>query len=102
MENLIGMIGFILYRLSDLFMLILLVWIVLGWLLAFGVISWRTPLVSNVMGFCDALIGPLLKPIRKIIPSIGGLDISPIFLVIGVVALQNYVFAPMMIMGRGY
>lgn len=97
-----GMIGFILYRLADLYLLIMLVWIILGWLLAFGVISYRTPLVSNVMGFCQALVEPALRPIRRFIPSIGGLDITPIFLLIGIRALQIYVFGPLANRGALY
>ena len=90
-----AMIAFILTRLIDLFMIILLVWIVMGWLIAFGVITYRNPLVGNVMQFCGALIQPVLNPIRKIIPAIGGLDLSPIFLIIGLQAVQIYILAPM-------
>lgn len=99
MDTVIGMIGYVLWKLSDLFVLLMLIWIILGWLIAFGVVSYRTPLVSNVMGFCQALIDPLLAPIRRIIPSIGGLDITPIFLLIGIQALKSYVFIPMALNG---
>lgn len=101
METVIGMIAFILLKLSELFMWIILIWIVLGWLVAFGVVTYRTPLVANVLGFCQALIDPLLNPIRRFIPPIGGIDITPIFLVIGIIALQSYVLAPLALMGRG-
>lgn len=99
MDAIIGMLGFLLYELSRLFMYVVFAWIILGWLLAFGIVSYRTPLVANIMGFCQALIDPLLNPIRRVIPPIGGLDITPIFLVLAIIALQNYVFWPMRAMG---
>jgi len=102
MNTMIAIIGELLWRLSDLFLLIMLAWIILGWLLAFGVISWRTPLVANVMGFCEALVGPLLNPIRRFIPAIGGIDITPIFLLIGIQVLKNQIFIPMAYSNSGF
>ena len=102
MDTLISIVGELLWRLSDLFLLIMLVWIILGWLLAFGVVTMRTPLVSNVMAFCEALVSPLLNPIRRFVPPIGGLDITPIFLLILIQVLKRAVFVPMAFQGAGF
>ncbi|WP_306252538.1 YggT family protein [Parvularcula sp. IMCC14364] len=91
-----GFIAYILYQLIGLFIFVLFAWIILGWLIAFGVLSYQTPLVANIMAFCDALTRPALEPIRKIIPAIGGIDISPIFLLIALNAVQIYILRPLM------
>lgn len=51
---------------------------ILSWLFAFDVINHRNRFVNQVAMFLDALTGPILAPFRKIIPPLGGLDITPI------------------------
>ena len=51
---------------------------ILGWLFAFDVINHRNRFVNQLAGFLDAVTRPLLEPFRRIIPSLGGIDISPI------------------------
>lgn len=51
---------------------------ILSWLFAFDVINHRNRFVSQVAGFLDAVTRPLLEPFRRIIPPLGGIDISPI------------------------
>ena len=61
----------------------LLIWMIiasaiLSWLFAFDVINHRNRFVNQLAGFLDAVTRPLLEPFRRIIPSLGGIDISPI------------------------
>ncbi len=61
----------------------LMVWAIIGtailsWLFAFDVINHRNRFVNQLAGFLDAVTRPLLEPFRRIIPSLGGIDISPI------------------------
>lgn len=51
---------------------------ILSWLFAFDVINHRNRFVSQLAGFLDAVTRPLLEPFRRIIPPLGGIDISPI------------------------
>ena len=51
---------------------------ILSWLFAFDVINHRNRFVSQLANFLDAVTRPLLEPFRRIIPSLGGIDISPI------------------------
>ncbi len=55
---------------------------VLSWLLAFNVINYHNDLVRSIWNGLNALTEPVLRPIRKIIPSLGGLDVSPIILLL--------------------
>ena len=51
---------------------------ILSWLFAFDIINHRNRFVNQIAMFLDALTGPILAPFRRIIPPLGGLDISPI------------------------
>lgn len=61
----------------------LMVWFIIAqavasWLVAFNVINARNQLVYSILRFLDAVTRPLLEPFRRIIPTLGGVDISPI------------------------
>ena len=64
--------------------------VVSSWLIAFGVLNTANHLVRQIVHVLDALTDPLFRRVRKIIPPIGGLDLSPIVVLIGVQFL-NYV-----------
>jgi len=51
---------------------------ILSWLFAFDVINHRNRFVNQLAGFLDAVTRPLLEPFRRIIPTLGGIDVSPI------------------------
>jgi YggT family protein len=51
---------------------------ILSWLFAFDVINHRNRFVSQLAGFLDGVTRPLLEPFRRIIPTLGGIDVSPI------------------------
>jgi len=50
-------------------------------LLAYAVLSWVQP-QSPLLGTLDRLCAPVLRPVRKIVPSIGGIDLSVLFLIV--------------------
>ena len=61
----------------------LMIWAIIGtailsWLFDFDVINHRNRFVNQLSNFLDALTRPLLEPFRRIIPSLGGIDVSPI------------------------
>ncbi len=69
---------------------VLIIWVVMSWLVAFNVINTYQPFVRTVMHVLDALTRPLLNPIRRVVPAIGGLDISPLILLLLVYFLRNF------------
>ena len=77
---------------------------ILSWLFAFDVINHRNRFVNQVAMFLDALTAPILAPFRKIIPPLGGLDITPI---VAILTLQflgilfNRMSAPFLIQVLG-
>jgi YggT family protein len=64
---------------------------VMSWLVAFDIINLRNKFVATIYDTCERITNPLLKPIRKIIPNLGGVDLSPVVLIIGIQFLQNFV-----------
>lgn len=65
---------------------------VLSWLIAFNVVNTRNPIVHNVGEFLYRLTEPLLRPIRNMLPNLGGIDISPVILIIGLLFLRQLIF----------
>ena len=55
---------------------------ILSWLVAFDVINLRNRFVYNIAHFLDAVTRPLLRPLQKIIPPLGGIDITPIIVIL--------------------
>jgi len=65
--------------------------VVLSWLISFNVINGYNPYVRMFARFADAITEPLLGPIRRALPDLGGLDISPIILVVAIQLLEMFV-----------
>lgn len=75
----------------------LYIWILIGtailsWLIAFNVVNTRNPLVASIADFLYRITEPALRPIRSVIPSLGGIDISPVVLIIGLLFLEKVIF----------
>ncbi|WP_309603944.1 YggT family protein [Phenylobacterium sp.] len=89
---------FIVDNLLNLLILAIIVSAVLSWLVAFDVINLRNPFVYNVARFLDAVTRPILRPVQKVIPAIGGVDISPIIVLLVIQGIRQYllplVFGP--------
>ena len=72
----------------DLYKIVIIVGAVLSWLIAFNVVNIRNELVRAVWNLFLALTEPLLRPIRKFLPATGGIDISPIILLLIIMFIQ--------------
>ena len=79
---------FLLNSLIQLVIILVLVTAVLSWLVAFDIINLRNPTMYRIVKTLDALTEPLLRPIRRFMPNLGGIDISPIILLLLLKALQ--------------
>ena len=91
-------IAFVVNALIELYIIVLIVTIVASWLVAFGIVNPRNQVVEMILRTCHGLTEPVLRPIRNLLPNLGGIDISPIFVFLGLQALQialnAYVFGP--------
>ena len=61
--------------------LLVIISAILSWLIAFDVINLRNPRVGQIVRGLDALTEPMLRPIRKLLPTLGGIDLSPIIFI---------------------
>lgn len=67
---------------------IIILQVVLSWLVAFNVINTSSDGVRRFIGAIDRLLDPFYRPIRKVLPDFGGLDLSPIVLLLSIQILR--------------
>jgi YggT family protein len=72
----------------DLYKIIIIAGAILSWLIAFGVVNIRNDFVRSIWNLFVALTEPLLRPIRNFLPNTGGIDISPIILLLAIMFVQ--------------
>jgi YggT family protein len=75
----------------DLYKLVIVAGAVLSWLIAFGVVNIRNDFVRAVWNLFLTLTDPFLRPIRNFLPNTGGIDISPIILLLAVMLLERII-----------
>lgn len=74
--------------------------IILSWLIQFNVVNARQPFVAQIGEFLYKITEPALAPIRNRLPNLGGIDISPVILVLGLSFIRLLVFEMFGSMGR--
>ena len=88
------LLSFISYLIT-LYTYIVIASVVMSWLISFNVINLYNPVVRTIWDALGAVTEPLLKPIRRLIqrilPDLRGIDISPIFLLLGCMFVQSVV-----------
>ena len=72
----------------DLYIWVIIISAILSWLVAFNVVNTRNRFVYMVGDFLYRITEPALRPVRKIVPNFGGIDITPIVLILGLWFLQ--------------
>lgn len=70
---------------------LLIIWIILSWLISFNIINEYQPFVQKIYTALQRLFEPVLHPIRRFMPDLGGLDLSPIVLFLALQLLSNLV-----------
>ncbi len=78
-------------RLLDFAKYIIIAEVVMSWLISFKVINVQNKFVGTIWYYLRRMTEPVMKPIRKILPSMGGLDFSPIVVFFGISLLQRLV-----------
>ncbi|HXZ47260.1 MAG TPA: YggT family protein [Pseudolabrys sp.] len=84
--------------LLDIILLVLQIYIwlliaaaVLSWLIAFNVVNTRNAVVASIGEFLYRITDPVLRPIRSMLPNLGGIDISPVILILIILFLENVI-----------
>jgi len=84
-------IGTILLLALDIFFWIIIVQVVLSWLIAFDVVNIKNAQARNLIGLIGRITDPVYKPLRRFIPPIAGIDLTPIIVIFGIQLLKNLV-----------
>jgi YggT family protein len=64
---------------------------VLSWLIAFNVVNPRNQAVAAIANFLFRITEPVLRPIREALPNLGGLDISPVIVILIIILIQKVI-----------
>jgi YggT family protein len=75
----------------DLYTYVVIAAVILSWLIAFNVVNTYNGVVRSIVTAVNALTEPVLRPIRQMLPSFGGLDISPIVLFLAIFLIQRII-----------
>jgi YggT family protein len=75
----------------DLYIWLLIASAILSWLIAFNVVNTRNQFVAAVAEFLFRITEPVLAPIRNMMPSFGGLDISPIIVILIIMLIERVI-----------
>jgi YggT family protein len=76
-------------KVIDIYTWIVIASAIVSWLVAFGVINIRNQFVRMLVDFLYRITEPALRPIRRIMPNLGGIDISPVILLLGLFFLRS-------------
>lgn len=83
--------SWLIIQVIDLFVLVIIITAVLSWLIAFNVLNPRNPVVGRIWDVLVRLTEPALAPIRRVLPNLGGIDISPVILILLLMFLKKLV-----------
>ena len=86
----IELLGFVSYVIT-LYTYIIIANVIMSWLMAFGVMNAYNPMVRSIWQAINAVTEPLLRPIRNLLPNMGGIDISPIILLLACYFVQSVI-----------
>ncbi len=88
MNSLISLIATII----QIYIYVLVASAVLSWLIAFNVVNMRNQFVAMLAEALWRLTEPVLRPIRRFLPTLGGLDLSPVVLILLLIFVQNLLY----------
>ena len=81
----------LLLSIIDIYWYVVIAMAVMSWLIAFDVVNMRSSAVYSLWRALNALTEPLLAPIRRVLPDFGGVDVSPIVLMLALSFLRDLI-----------
>lgn len=92
----VPLLVFVAYVIS-LYEFVVIAAVILSWLIGFNVINGQNQFVRSIWQAVGAMTEPLLRPIRRMMPDLGGIDISPVILLLALLFLRSVVIYGWMI-----
>jgi YggT family protein len=80
----------LLSNILEIYIWVVIAAVVMSWLLAFNVVNYHNNFVRGLVRVLDALTEPVFRLVRRVIPPIGGLDLSPIVIFFAIMILQRF------------
>jgi YggT family protein len=77
--------------LLDFYTYIIIAAVILSWLIAFNVINTRNQIVAMIADFLYRVTEPVFRPVRSFLPNLGGIDFSPLIVLLIVYVVRRYI-----------
>ncbi len=77
--------------LIGLLIFVMFIYMVFSWLIAFNIVNLRNPAMAQIYAITQRIVEPILTPIRRVIPPMGGLDIAFLVAILGLYWIQGFV-----------
>lgn len=84
-----GFLIWVLYQLLQIYLWLIIITVMISWLVAFDVLNLRNRWVYKLCEWLNRLTDPLVRRIRRVVPPLGGMDVSPMVIMLGIYVLQN-------------
>jgi len=86
-----ALIAYFILPIMNILVFVIFANVILSWLVAFNVVNANNQLVSTIWRLTNAVTEPLLSPIRRVLPSLGGIDLSPLVLILLIFFIRDWV-----------
>ncbi len=86
------LIAKILTLLLNLYLWVIIAFVIVSWLIAFGVFNASNPQARQLVELLEKLTDPVLKKIQKYVPPVAGIDLSPIVVIVGIQILKYIIW----------
>jgi YggT family protein len=84
-----GSLVIVLLYIINIVWFIVIAHVIMSWLIGFNVLNRHQPLVRQIWDGLNRLLEPIYGPIRRVLPDMGGLDLSPLVLIVILYAIQT-------------
>ncbi len=88
-----NMVIFLLIQLLDIYLWLIIASVIVSWLVVFGVLNTRNKFIYKGCELLNKLTSPGMDKLRRIIPPMGGIDLSPMVMIFGIYILQSFLYS---------
>nr|WP_246158985.1 YggT family protein [Reyranella soli] len=83
--------GQLILKILDIYSAIIIASAIMSWLVAFGVVNVRNQFIRVVVDLLYRVTEPVLRPLRRLLPNLGGIDISPVVALLLIIVIQHFI-----------
>ena len=83
--------GQLILKILDIYSAIIIASAIMSWLVAFGVVNVRNQFIRVIVDLLYRVTEPVLRPIRRFLPNLGGIDISPVVALLLIIVIQHII-----------